>query len=397
VSVVFLLQKCQIIETLLKNHYASIMTMTLKSVRNSHFAAQSPLDRIREAPNSLFPDDDALQAYLLEGVSRTFALTIPQLPERLRKVVSNAYLLCRIVDTIEDEPTLSAAQKRFFSDLFIKVVAGKRSAHIFSSELSPLLSASTLPVEHELIQYTPAVIGITLSFNPRQREALEHCIEVMAEGMVEFQENQGIHGLSDLPQLDRYCYHVAGIVGETLTKLFCDYSSEIEIHEERMLPLAVSFGQGLQMTNILKDMWDDRKRGACWLPRDIFASAGFNLDNLVPYHYQDSFGVGLTELIGIATGHLRNAVSYTLIIPAHEAGIRNFCLWAIGMAVLTLRKIHKHLDFNTGNQVKISRRSVKATMLVSRLFAAHDFIVKSLFGITSISLPGIHRDTASRS
>ena len=162
------------------------------------------------------------------------------------------------------------------------------------------------------------------------------------------------------------------------------------------MPLAVSFGQGLQMTNILKDIWDDRKRGACWLPRDIFASAGFNLDNLVPDHYQDSFGVGLSELVGIATGHLRNAVAYTLLIPSHETGIRNFCLWATGMAVLTLRKIHRHLDFNTGNQVKISRRSVKATVMISRFSAAHDFLVKSLFGITSIGLPGTHMDAASK-
>ena len=183
--------------------------MTLNSVRNSHFATHS-LDRISESA-SLFSSEDELQAYLLEGVSRTFALTIPQLPERLCKVVSNAYLLCRIVDTIEDEPALSATQKRFFSDLFIKVVAGQRSAHIFSSELAPLLSDSTIPQEHELIRYTPEVISITLSFNARQREALEHCIAVMATGMVEFQENQDTHGLSDLTELDRYCYYVAGI------------------------------------------------------------------------------------------------------------------------------------------------------------------------------------------
>ena len=37
----------------------------------------------------------------LEGVSRTFALTIPCLPEDLRDWVGNAYLLCRIADTIE--------------------------------------------------------------------------------------------------------------------------------------------------------------------------------------------------------------------------------------------------------------------------------------------------------
>jgi hypothetical protein len=40
---------------------------------------------------------DLLQAKLLQGVSRTFALTIPQLPAGLNRVVSNAYLLCRSV------------------------------------------------------------------------------------------------------------------------------------------------------------------------------------------------------------------------------------------------------------------------------------------------------------
>jgi farnesyl-diphosphate farnesyltransferase len=44
-----------------------------------------------------------LQDQLLPGVSRTFALTIPQLPDALRPVVTNAYLLCRTADTIEDE------------------------------------------------------------------------------------------------------------------------------------------------------------------------------------------------------------------------------------------------------------------------------------------------------
>src|SRR5699024_12069588 len=55
--------------------------------------------------------DEELQSYLLDHVSRTFALTIPELPPELAYVVSNAYLLCRIVDTVEDEPALSASQK----------------------------------------------------------------------------------------------------------------------------------------------------------------------------------------------------------------------------------------------------------------------------------------------
>ena len=287
-----------------------------------------------EPSNIDLSSEDDLQTYLLKGVSRTFALTIPQLPKELYRVVSNAYLLCRIVDTIEDEPSLSWSQKWYFSDLFVDVVASKAAASDFADGLAPLLSGSTIPAEHELITLSPHVIRITHSFNAHQRAALEHCISVMADGMVEFQQRRSSAGLENLPQLDRYCYHVAGIVGETLTQLFCDYSDKISSNEAEMMELAVSFGQGLQMTNILKDIWDDHKRGACWLPRDLFASQGFDLNHLIPGQHQPSFEKGLARLIGIAQRHLGNAVLYTLLIPRYEIGIRNFCLWAIGMAVL---------------------------------------------------------------
>jgi len=52
------------------------------------------------------------QDRILPYVSRTFALTIPQLPQPLRTAVTNAYLLCRIADTIEDEPALPPAETR---------------------------------------------------------------------------------------------------------------------------------------------------------------------------------------------------------------------------------------------------------------------------------------------
>ena len=57
---------------------------------------------------------EPLQAELLAKVSRTFALTIPQLPAPLADWVGNAYLLCRIADTIEDEPALSCEEKACF-------------------------------------------------------------------------------------------------------------------------------------------------------------------------------------------------------------------------------------------------------------------------------------------
>jgi farnesyl-diphosphate farnesyltransferase len=56
-----------------------------------------------------------------------------------------------------------------------------------------------------------------------------------------------------MQDMNEYCYYVAGCVGEMLAKLFCHYSEEINQHREQLLELSVSFGQGLQMTNILKD------------------------------------------------------------------------------------------------------------------------------------------------
>lgn len=327
------------------------------------------------------------QDHILQDVSRTFALTIPQLPERLSRVVGNAYLLCRIADTIEDDPALDAAQKRRFSEDFIEVIGGDMRSEEFAAALHPLLSDNMLEAERDLILHTDRVIRITHEFSERQRAALARCVRIMSRGMADFQQNKTLDGLADMPQMDRYCYYVAGVVGEMLTELFCDYSPDIDEHREELQKLAVSFGQGLQMTNILKDIWEDRARGACWLPRDVFQRVGFDLARLAEDYERDKLALGLAELIGIARLHLQNALSYTLLIPGSETGIRRFCLWALGMAVLTLRKLHANLDFTNGRQVKISRRSVKAVVLVSNLSVSNDTILRLLFDGFTRSLP----------
>jgi len=248
-------------------------------------------------------DDEVYQIDILQGVSRTFALTIPQLPPALYKVVSNGYLLCRIADTIEDEPQLTPTQKRQFSQEFINVVAGDSEPKKLSQTLFPLLSDSTLAAEKDLIFNMPRVIRLTHGFTLSQRTALHRCVHIMAEGMADFQQSNNINGLIDLQEMDRYCYYVAGVVGEMLTDLFCDYSPDIAQHKVQLQKLAISFGQALQMTNILKDIWEDRKRGACWLPRDVFARLDFDLKNLSPTQYNPKFGEGLAELIKVAYTH----------------------------------------------------------------------------------------------
>lgn len=334
-------------------------------------------------------DDFRYQNHILQGVSRTFALTIPQLPPALRQVIGNAYLLCRIIDTVEDDSALDAEQTRRMAQMFIDVVSGKKPAAQFSEVLLPLLSNQTIPTERDLIMHTDTVIRITHSFSPVQRRALERCVSIMGQGMISYQETASLAGLPTLGEMDRYCYHVAGVVGEMLTELFCDYSEAINRHRSLLMKLSVSFGQGLQMTNILKDIWEDRKRGACWLPQDIFRECGFDLLHLKPGCSDPGFRSGLRKLIGIARRHLNDALTYTSLLPGNEVGIRRFCLWAIGMAVLTLNKLNANPDFSSGAQVKISRRSVRATIVVTSLFASQNWALKRLFMLTARKLPDI--------
>ncbi len=343
-------------------------------------------------------EDIAYQQQVLPGVSRTFALTIPVLPQRLAVVVGNAYLLCRLADTIEDDVQLSDDQKSHFHERFVRIVEGAEDPGPFAAELAPMLSPSTLADERDLVLNTPRVIRVTHQFSGEERDALTRCVRIMCTGMPEFQRNRSLKGLPDLPALDNYCYYVAGVVGEMLTDLFCHHSEQIRAKRPQMMDLAVSFGQGLQMTNILKDIWDDRRGDTCWLPRTVFGGADFDLSRLDELHNSDQFKAGLFELIGVAHAHLRNALAYTCMIPKNEVGLRRFCLWAIGLAVLTLRKIHRNPGFDESSQVKVSRRSVKATIVSTNLTMMSNRALRMVFDRAADGLPlaELDRESAGR-
>jgi len=345
-----------------------------------------PVETSRPDP-VLDPADLAFQQAILPGVSRTFALTIPELPAGLREAVTNSYLLCRIADTIEDEPALDPGRKRRFHRRFAQAVTGEGDPDALAAELGPLLSESTIPAEKELVRHAGRIVRITLSFGEREHRAIARCVRVMCEEMPRFQDRGGPRGLKDVVELHAYCYGVAGVVGEMLTELFCAHSPAIDRNRAGLEERTVSFGQGLQMTNILKDVWDDLERGFCWLPRELFLEHGFDLRDLAPGRYNSAFGDGLEELIALAHGHLVDALEYTLLIPPAEKEIRHFCLWALGMAVLTLRKIHKHPDYRSSREVKITRRSVRATILASNLSTRSDRILRILFSLCASRLP----------
>lgn len=334
------------------------------------------------------PEIDDAQIHL-DGVSRTFAFTIPQLPTGLRETVTNAYLLCRIADTIEDDPALDAASKDVLHRRFLAAAKNDADSGAFALDLAAAVVPSTPQAELDLIRDCPQVLRVTHRLRERPRRAVLDCLSTMSHGMARFARSRSRRGLSGVAEYEQYCYYVAGVVGEMLTEMFCDHSPRIDAVRDELEARAVPFGLGLQMTNILKDIWDDWAHGACWLPQDVFAAHGFDLSDLQPDLGDDgeAFAAGIQDLVGIAHENLRQALDYTLFIDRNEVGIRRFLIWATLLATSTLRKITARPLYSTGSEVKVSRRRVAAIVALSNTMIRSNFGLTALFNASAFGLP----------
>ena len=308
--------------------------------------------------------DLAYQKVILGSVSRTFALTIPLLPPAIEIVVGNTYLLCRIVDTIEDASELSPIEKQVLSKLFVDAVLGTIPVASFVTPCLDALRGYTNVDELDLIANTPTILRILNTLPSSDQAAISRCVSIMSEGMSHFHNRQTQAGLKDLAEFEEYCYVVAGVVGELLTMVFGHYSpafaKNIIGHEK----LAIDFGQALQMTNILKDSPEDYARGVSWRPSNM----------------------SQTQLLKIAYEKLQSSLSYIFLIPRQEIGMRRFCLLAFGLAVMTLEKIAARKEFGNKPAVKLSRNTVWIFYSFTKLAAGNDFLMKAFFYTASSGL-----------
>jgi farnesyl-diphosphate farnesyltransferase len=318
----------------------------------------------KQTPISNPLDDVAYQKAILGSVSRTFALTIPLLPPSIEKVVGNTYLLCRIVDTIEDAADLSAQTKQSLSALFLDAVLEKAPVETFVQPCLDALKNYSNQDELDLIAHTPTVLRILHTCSSQDQLAVSRCVSIMSEGMSFFHGKQNQAGLQDLSEFERYCYVVAGVVGELLTTIFSNHSptfkKQISGHED----LAIAFGQALQMTNILKDSPEDKARGVSWKPVNTSQKA----------------------LLKIAYQKLQDSLHYILLIPKQEQGMRRFCFLAFGLAVMTLSKIANQKHFDDKDEVKLSRSTVMSFYSFTQWAVKSDVLMQTFFYLNSRSL-----------
>jgi farnesyl-diphosphate farnesyltransferase len=285
---------------------------------------------------------------LLERTSRTFALSIPVLPEPTRREVMIAYLLFRIADTFEDaahwkpERRIEALEEfqallRAFSLAEAERLAAKWSA------------AGPSPHEgyRELIARVPFVLEAFFGLSPGAIEPVRRHVIRSAEGMARYvaRTQGGALVLSDVADLRAYCYIVAGIVGEMLTELFLLGRRELCGIAPFLRERAATFGEALQLVNILKDSATDASEGRSYVPPSVPRE----------------------EVFALARNDLATAAAYIQALQSAGAprGLVEFTALPVLLARASLDRIETH-----GAGSKISRPQVY--LLTQRLKRALD-------------------------
>jgi farnesyl-diphosphate farnesyltransferase len=231
------------------------------------------------------PSEAAVVDDLLAKTSRTFALSIPLLPEPTRAEVGIAYLLFRIADTFEDAVSWPRDRRlRALADLGELLREGLHGGAGAAPEGAAGWSAPPAPIPHagyqELLIAAPRVLAAYGTLAVAARAAICHHLGRTLDGMARFvsrADGAGRLALASLAELRDYCYVVAGIVGEMLTDLFLLDAGSLAAVADRLRARAPSFGEGLQLVNILKDAGGDEREGRSFLPPGVPRSTVFEL------------------------------------------------------------------------------------------------------------------------
>ena len=329
-----------------------------------------------ERPDATRPDADLAWCHeAVQGVSRTFALTVDTLDEPMSSYICLGYLVCRIADTVEDADHIAPDEQAALLRTFDAALdpdddgdAGEFRAAV-DRHLPP---ADERSADWEVVAEVERVFATFEGLPPEVRRAVVPPAREMATGMADFVERYADEGglrIETRGELEEYCYYVAGTVGTLITNLVTTLGTVDDERTERLYEVAEEFGLLLQLVNVAKDVHDDyTEENNVYLPAEWLEEEGVPQEEVVaPEHREDTASV-VSRTAGYARGFLDGAQTYLEHVPLVEGN--TLAAWTIPylLAVGTLRELSEHPERAvTGEGVKVSREEVFAVVT-----AAHE-------------------------
>lgn len=322
---------------------------------------------------------------ILLEVSRTFSQPIGLLPAELERPVTLGYLLCRLVDTIEDTEDIEPEQRARLFAAFVDCLRGAGS-----DSLEPILTSHTLSdAERRLVLGSGRLFRLFHAQSPEVREITVRWTTEMAHGMRCYADRMDAVGFfcpEDIEDLERYCYYVAGTVGHLITDLYVDWLLARGVRPGNLRPHAEAFGLGLQLVNMVKDVTDDFQRGVCFVPRRVCQEHGISPEQLLAPEQRKAALLATRVIVRRAYAHLEKGLDYLLALPNEPAGLRLFCALPLIMALETLNLARDDsLLLNHERRMKISRQDVSRIIATCALLVADDDALASHYAKLSQS------------
>jgi len=276
----------------------------------------------------------------LDRVSRSFAFCIQKLNDPFRRHVSLAYLLCRVLDTIEDSAwTTTATQLQQYAafEQFLKALPTPESVQAWAKNFPASIPDSERALANDALLLFQDLHGLPSTVQAAMRDTVLR----MGDGMKHYSETQAHSApnraalkLANLKEVNQYCYFVAGIVGELLSRLFIAYRDDFQAPPDFMKN-AFHFGLFLQKVNLLKDQRGDEKEGRFLVP---------NREHVLESLRKNAMG----------------SLHYLTSLPTDEAGYRTFCAWSLFLGLASMPTIQENYEAQNG--VKISRETTMALL-----------------------------------
>ena len=176
------------------------------------------------------------------------------LPPERRRAITALYAFCREIDDVVDEchdAQIAATKLAWWREELARVYAGNPQ-HPIGQALRPATERFNLP--HELL--SEIIDGMEMDLTQSR--------------------------YLDFTALSLYCYRVASVVGLLAAEIF-GYQDR---HTQKY---AHDLGMAFQLTNIIRDVGEDARRGRVYLPLDEMKRFGVTVDDLFEARQTDNF------------------------------------------------------------------------------------------------------------
>jgi phytoene synthase len=226
----------------------------------------------------------AVSAEITRQSGSNLALAFILLPPEKRAAMSVLYAYCRQVDDVADEDDVPVARRA------AELRRWREETRRACDGLSP-----SIPVVRELV---PVIARHRLPF-----ALFDDLLAGVEMDLVTVR-------YPDLASLERYCYHVASVVGLLSIEVFGYVDPGCRAYADAL-------GKALQFTNILRDVGNDAQRGRIYLPQDALRAHGVAEADILDGRCSDGF----LELARETAGHARRFFAAArAALPAADAG-----------------------------------------------------------------------------